>query len=68
GHGDQSGEDAEEDGITRLTKALRAAEERAQALERLLSETEERRMREETRARCLEERVVELEKVLSERQ
>ncbi|CAN0179609.1 unnamed protein product [Ectocarpus sp. 4 AP-2014] len=49
-----------------LRQALKAAEERARASENSLSLIEEGRLREEARAQRLEERVAELEKVLSE--
>ncbi|CAM9821490.1 unnamed protein product, partial [Ectocarpus sp. 13 AM-2016] len=49
-----------------LRQALKAAEERARASENSLSQIEERRLSEEARAQRLEERVAELEKVLSE--
>lgn len=51
--------------VAKLRLALRKAEERARLSERALSEEEERRRREEARARCLEQRVNELEKLLS---
>lgn len=60
------GGDAEDNEVAALKKALRAAEERARACEKLLSESEERRDTEALRATRLEERVAELEKVLSE--
>lgn len=56
----------EDDEVAALRKALRAAEEHARACEGLLSESEERRAKEELRATRLEERVAELEMLLSE--
>ncbi len=55
-----------DDEVVALTEALRAAEERARGLAQLLSETEARRARQESRAQQLEQRVAELEKALSE--
>lgn len=52
--------------VLALRQALKAAEKRARASENSLSQIEERRLREEARAQRLEERVAELEKVLSE--
>lgn len=58
--------DGEDDEVAALKKALRAAEERARASEKLLLESEERQAKEQLRATRLLERVAELEKVLLE--
>lgn len=60
------GGDPGDNEIAALKKALRAAEERTRGCEKLLSESEDRRTREALRATRLEERVAELEKILSE--
>ncbi|CAM9608836.1 unnamed protein product, partial [Hapterophycus canaliculatus] len=69
-HGEEDHEGAgQRDGdtlceVAKLRLALRKAEERARLSELLLSEAEKKQLREEARARCLEQRVTELEKLL----
>lgn len=58
--------DMRDDEIVALAEALKAAEDRARGLEQLLSESEGKRARQESRAQRLEERVAELEKALTE--